>query len=113
MEDLSKMRVFVGELINKYLNYEITIDDTIKQMPDLEKNLFKISFSEMAPYYIMRYGFYEGHTEYRTDPIAVSFIFGLKSLEEIDRAFDGNLYEALTKHFQEDWKTKPRAKYFQ
>ena len=37
MEDLSKMRVFVGELINKYLNYEITIDDTIKQMPDLEK----------------------------------------------------------------------------
>ena len=36
--------------------------------------------------YIMCYGFYEGHTEYRTDPIAIVFIFGLRSIEEIEDA---------------------------
>jgi len=53
----------------------------------------------MAPYYIMRYGFYEGHTDYRADPIAIAFIFGMKSIEEIEKAFEGNLYIALTEHF--------------
>ena len=56
----------------------------------------------MVPYYIMRYGFYEGHTDYRTDPIAISFIFGLRSLEDIEIAFTGNLYNTLTEHFTED-----------
>ena len=54
---------------------------------------------EMVPYYIMRYGFYEGHTGYRADPIAIAFIFGLRSLEEIEAAFDGRLDEALSRHF--------------
>lgn len=69
------------------------------QMAELETKLSRISFSEMAPYYIMRYGFYEGHTDYRTDPLAISFIFGLKSLEEIENAFEGNLNKELTEHF--------------
>jgi len=48
----------------------------------------------------MRYGFYEGHTEaYRCDPIAIAFIFGLQSIEEIDIAFDGNLLNKLLKHY--------------
>jgi len=46
----------------------------------------------MLPYYIMRYGFYEGHTDYRADPIAIAFIFGMRSLEEIEAAFEGRLY---------------------
>ena len=46
---------------------------------------------EMVPYYIMRYGFYEGHTGYRAEPIAIAFIFGLKSLEQIESAFEGRL----------------------
>jgi hypothetical protein len=70
-----------------------------RQTAELEEKLSSIHFSEMAPYYIMRYGFYEGHTDYRADPITISFIFGLKSLEEIENAFEGNLYETLTKHF--------------
>jgi len=72
---------------------------SVAQMTELEEKLTKIHFSEMLPYYIMRYGFYEGHTDYRSDPIAVSFIFGLKSLEEIEDVFQGNLYKALTSHF--------------
>jgi hypothetical protein len=39
---------------------------------------------EMHPFYIWRYGFYEGHTAWRSDPIAIAFIFGLKSIEEIE-----------------------------
>lgn len=70
-----------------------------QKMADLEEKLSSIHFSEMAPYYIMRYGFYEGHTGYRTDPIEISFIFGIKSIEEIEGAFEGNLYKALTEHF--------------
>jgi hypothetical protein len=54
----------------------------------------------MVPYYIMRYGFYEGHTDYRADPVAISFIFGLRSLKEIEAAFEGNLYKALAEHFK-------------
>lgn len=72
------------------------------QMTKLEDKLSSIHFSEMVPYYIMRYGFYEGHTDWRSDPIAIAFVFGLKSLEEIENAFKGNLYETLTSHFSEE-----------
>jgi hypothetical protein len=69
------------------------------RLKELEDKLSHIHFSEMAPYYIMRYGFYEGHTDWRTDPIAIAFVFGLRSLEEIENAFKGNLYKTLTDHF--------------
>jgi hypothetical protein len=70
-----------------------------EQMADFQKMLSHIHTGEMVPFYIMRYGFYEGHTGYRADPIAISLIFGLRSLEEIEKVFEGNLYKALTKHF--------------
>jgi len=73
-----------------------------QKMADLEEKLSSIHFSEMAPYYIMRYGFYEGHTSYRADPIAIAFIFGLRSLDEIESAFKGKLCETLTNHFSEE-----------
>jgi hypothetical protein len=72
-----------------------------QQMAELIKRLSHMMIGEMEPYYIMRYGFYEGHTDYRADPIAVVFIFGLRSLEEIEAAFPGKLYEMLTMHFTE------------
>jgi len=65
----------------------------------LKDKLSRLDFSEMLPYYILKYGFYEGHTNYRCDPIAIAFIFGLKSLEEIDLAVGGDIYTALTKHY--------------
>jgi len=70
-----------------------------EQMRDFQKMLSYIRTGEMVPFYIMRYGFYEGHTGYRADPIAISLIFGLRGLEEIEKAFAGNLYKALTEHF--------------
>jgi hypothetical protein len=72
------------------------------QMAELEKKLTRFHFSEMVPYYIMRYGFYEGHTDYRADPIAIACIFGLKSVEEIENAFQGSLYKTLINHFTEE-----------
>jgi hypothetical protein len=72
------------------------------QMAELEERLTHLHFSEMAPYYIVGYGFYEGHTKYRADPIAIACIFGLKSAEEIENAFHGRLYSALTSHFTEE-----------
>jgi hypothetical protein len=95
--DIHIDRSFTGEeeqyLEKKYshLNNE--------EMAELKHKLTHLDFSEMLPYYIMRYGFYEGHTDYRCDPIAISFIFGLKSLEEIDIEFKGDLYNTLTKNY--------------
>ena len=71
-----------------------------------EFNEFKVLLSfinmgEMEPQYIMRYGFYEGHTFWRADPIAISFIFGIKTLDELYRIFDKKLYETLTLHHTE------------
>lgn len=70
-----------------------------ERMAELVQKLSQIHMGEMEPYYVMRYGFYEGHTSYRVDPIAIAFIFGLRSLEEIEAAFPGVLYETLTTHF--------------
>jgi len=73
------------------------LDET--RMVELTTRLSHVLMGEMVPYYIMRYGFYEGHTAYRIDPLAVAFIFGLRSLEEIEAAFPGRLPEVLVTHF--------------
>jgi HEAT repeat protein len=72
---------------------------TDEQMAEFMKRLSQIHTGEMVPYYIMRYGFYEGHTDYRADPIAIAFIFGIRSLQEIEAAFESRLYDALTGRF--------------
>lgn len=70
-----------------------------EKMSEMTGKLSHIFTGEMEPYYIMRYGFYEGHTEWRADPIVIAFFFGLRSLEDIEEAFPGKLYETLTAHF--------------
>jgi hypothetical protein len=105
--------IFNDEILGMYhIEFSIELDEDEKaflqdkysdlnseQMTDFLKTLSHIHTGEMVPFYIMRYGFYEGHTGYRGDPIAISLIFGLRSLEEIEKAFEGNLYKALTEHF--------------
>ena len=59
------------------------------ELAALTEMLTSIRTGEMVPFYIMRYGFYEGHTDYRTDPLTISFVFGLKPVEEIEAAFPG------------------------
>ncbi len=66
-----------------------------EKMKRLIEKLSSIRISEMNPFYIMRYGFYEGNTSYRADPVAVSLIFGLRSLEEIIGIFNTNLFKVM------------------
>ncbi|MCP5520493.1 MAG: hypothetical protein H7A46_02950 [Verrucomicrobiales bacterium] len=80
------------------------IDRNYGHLAQAERDLLRtrltcIFTGEMQPFYIYRYGFYEGHTEWRTDPIAIAFLFGLKPLEEIEATFSGRLHETLTRHF--------------
>ena len=69
-----------------------------EKLADLIKKLSHIHTGEMALYYAQWYGFYEGHTDFRADPIAIASVFGLNSIKEIDKAFEGDLYRALTEH---------------
>jgi hypothetical protein len=69
------------------------------QRAQLLERLIRIRSGEMVPYYIQRYGFYEGHTDYRADPLAIARIFGLKSLKEIEALFPGRLCQVLTQAF--------------
>ena len=57
----------------------------------------------MAAYYIQIYGFYEGHVEYRADPIVLAYMFGLKTLKELHKDFNGNLYEAIINHHKSNF----------
>ncbi len=107
--------IFQDEVQGRFefdLRYELTAEEesfleteyshlTTQQMAELIETLTRLHFSEMAPYYIMRYGFYEGHTDYRADPIAIACIFGLRSIEEIEKAFGADLPEILKHHFTE------------
>jgi len=65
---------------------------------ELKEKLFCLNTGEMEPQYIMRYGFYEGHTYWRTDPIAIALIFGLKDLTEVETIFNYELYNIMTGH---------------
>jgi hypothetical protein len=61
----------------------------------LIRALTRIRAGEMHPHYITWYGFYEGRTSWRTHPIALALVFGLRTLEEIEAAFPGRLYELM------------------
>jgi len=65
---------------------------------DLIYKLTHLHTGEMAAYYIQYYGFYEGHTDYRADPIRLAFIFGLRSIRELHETFKENLYQRLCQH---------------
>ena len=89
----SEEQVFLEEN-NKHLSTE--------QMEDLKKMLSYLHTGEMVLFYINRYGFYEGHNEYRVDPVTVTFLFGLRSIEELHGATNGDLYGYFTTYFTEN-----------
>jgi hypothetical protein len=80
-------------LRNHYNHLSETQFDTLKSL------LSSMNTGEIEPQYIMRYGFYEGHTSWRTDPIAISFVFGLKNLQELESVLNGKLFTTLTSHY--------------
>lgn len=69
---------------------------------ELKTMLFNIHTGEMVFFYINRYGFYEGHTEYRVDPAAVALIFSLSPIEDIHSKTGGDLYKYFTSTFTQN-----------
>ncbi|MCY1721109.1 hypothetical protein OU798_12195 [Prolixibacteraceae bacterium Z1-6] len=72
------------------------------QFEELQKMVSHFHTSEMVLFYINRYGFYEGHTEYRPDPVTVALVFGLTSIEKVHFAAGGDLYSYFTMHFTQN-----------
>ncbi|MCK4890156.1 MAG: hypothetical protein KAS21_05175 [Candidatus Aminicenantes bacterium] len=66
-----------------------------EKMSKFITRLTGIQISEMNPFYIMRYGFYEGHTDFRADPVAITLIFGLRSLKDIINILGKDLYKIM------------------
>ena len=80
-----------SDILREYREYERTNTTCLNTalMPLLSNYHAKLeqhlkSQNIDVPFYIMRYGFYEGHTSYRADPIAIACIFGLRSLQQIE-----------------------------
>jgi hypothetical protein len=71
------------------------------EMDRLVRALTRIRTGEIQPHYITWYGFYEGKTPWRTDPITIAFVFGLRTLEQIENAMPGRLHEVLMTRFAE------------
>lgn len=65
------------------------------EMERLVLALTRLRTGEMQPHYITWYGFYEGRTPWRTDPIAIALVFGLRTLEQIEAAFPGRLHDVM------------------
>jgi len=70
--------------------------------PDRWNNLYgtltRIWTGEMEPHYVQWYGFYEGHTAWRVDPVGIASVFGLRSLEELDAVFPRYLEDVVRDH---------------
>ena len=73
-----------------------------EELLELKRKISTLHTGEMVPYYINRYGFYEGHTDFRAEPLSIAFIFGIRSLEEIHHASGGDLHGYLTRHFNQN-----------
>jgi hypothetical protein len=73
------------------------------------QSLTRIRTGEIQPHYIMWYGFYEGTTPWRTDPVALALVFGLRTLEQIEAAFPGQVYDLMMTRFA---RPRPQAPTF-
>jgi len=65
------------------------------RMDAFVRALTRLRTGEMEPHYIQWYGFYEGRTPWRVDPITIALVFGLRTVEQIEAAFPGRLYDLL------------------
>ncbi len=104
-EILGSGHIYISRELNKdeqeFLNqnYGNLSEDKFEELKNM---LFNIHTGEMVFFYINRYGFYEGHTEYRIDPVAVALIFGMRSIEDAHNAAGGDLYKYFTSPFTEN-----------
>lgn len=65
---------------------------------ELVGTLSRVYTGELEAFYITRYGFYEGHTDWRADPIGIARVFGLRTLDQLEATFPGQLDRAVLEH---------------
>ena len=63
-----------------------------EEMDAFVRSLTRIRSGDMEPFYMTSYHFYEGRTLWRTDPIALAFVFGLRTIQQIEAALPGRVY---------------------
>jgi hypothetical protein len=68
---------------------------------ELVGRLSRLHIGEMEAFYITRYGFYEGHTDWRVDPLGTAWLFGLRTFDELEAAFPGALDRVVLEHWTE------------
>lgn len=73
-----------------------------EQFKAMKESITHLFTGEMVLFYINRYGFYEGHSDYRTDPVTIAYVFGIRSLEELHEATDGDLFRYFTTPFADN-----------
>jgi hypothetical protein len=66
-----------------------------EEMDAFVRSLTRIRSGDMEPFYITGYGFYEGRTPWRTDPIALAFVFGLRTIQQIEAALPGQVHRLV------------------
>jgi len=70
-----------------------------EQFETMREGITHLHTGEMVLFYINRYGFYEGHSDFRADPVTIAYIFGIRALEELHKATGGDLFRYFTTHF--------------
>ena len=70
-----------------------------EQFKTMREGITHLLTGELVLFYINRYGFYEGHSDFRADPVTIAYIFGIRSLEEIHKATGEDLFRYFTTHF--------------
>ena len=60
--------------------------------------LTRLWTGEMEAFYVTWYGFYEGHTDWRVDPLGIARIFGLRTVEQLEAAFPRRLVHVARDH---------------
>jgi len=65
---------------------------------ELVGTLTRVYTGDMEAFYVQWYGFYEGHTGWRVDPVGLALVFGLRTLEELEEVFPGRLDDVILQH---------------
>ncbi|MBA7574451.1 hypothetical protein ES708_16257 [subsurface metagenome] len=72
---------------------------TPEQFQAMREGITHLLTGEMVLFYINQYGFYEGHSDFRADPVTIAYVFGIRSLEELHKATGGDLFRYFTTPF--------------
>lgn len=84
-----------GLSTDRFLGRDEDLLSALRTDNETVRALARIRSGDMEPYYISWYGFYEGRTPWRTDPIALAFVFGLRTIQQVEAALPGRVHRLV------------------